>query len=102
MSDIPTISISELPLDDILLKKLEASKELKVLIVGYYQVGKSALINSLFFKEGEKYVKREQKRFTLMYTTFKHKCSVQLSKMYHHDPCHFSCPVCYHIYIVMK
>ena len=55
---IPTVSISDLPLDEILLKKLEASKELKILIVGCYQVGKSTLINSLLFKQGEKYKKK--------------------------------------------
>ena len=54
------ISISDLPLDEILLKKLEASEELKILIVGCYQVGKSALINALLFEGGEKYVKRAE------------------------------------------
>ena len=32
------------------------SNELNILIVGKYQVGKSALINSLFYREGEEYV----------------------------------------------
>ena len=51
-------SLSDLPLEDAIRQKLEAMVELNILVVGRYQVGKSTLINSLFFKKGERYIKR--------------------------------------------
>ena len=53
-------SINDLPLEDGTRQKLDGSKELNVLVIGRYQVGKSTLINSLFFEKGNKYVKRTQ------------------------------------------
>ena len=51
---------NDLPLGYAVCQKLEASKELNILIVGRFQVGKSSLINSLFFKEGESYKMRAE------------------------------------------
>ena len=51
-------SLSDLKLEDAVRCRLEDSKELNILIVGCYQVGKSTLINSLFYKKGEEYIKR--------------------------------------------
>ena len=48
-------TLDDLPLEDAVRQKLDASRELNILIVGCYQVGKSTLINSLFFKKGEQY-----------------------------------------------
>ena len=42
-------------MEDAVRQKLEACKELNMLFVGRYQVGKSTLINSLFYRKGEKY-----------------------------------------------
>ena len=56
-SSISFRSLSDLPLEDAVRQKLESSKELNLLIVGCYQVGKSTLINSLFYKKGERYEK---------------------------------------------
>ena len=53
-------SICDLPLEDATRQKLDGSKELNVVIVGCYQVGKSTLINSLFFEKGKKYRERAQ------------------------------------------
>lgn len=44
-------------MEDAVREKLEGSKELNVLIIGCYQVGKSTLINSLFHQKGQKYVR---------------------------------------------
>ena len=68
--------IRDLPLEASVRQKPEASNELNILIVGRRCVGKSALINSLFFKKGTEYVKiaeegslnactREVKAYTL-------------------------------------
>ena len=56
-SSISFRSLSDLPLEDAVRQKLESSKELNLLIIGCYQVGKSTLINSLFYKKGERYEK---------------------------------------------
>ena len=53
-------SIADLPLEDAIREKLESSKELNIVIVGCYQVGKSTLINSLFFEKGKKYRERAE------------------------------------------
>ena len=53
-------SIHDLPLEDAIRQKLDGSRELNVVIVGCYQVGKSTLINSLFFEKGKRYEKRAQ------------------------------------------
>ena len=47
--------LNDLPLEAADRQRLEASKELNILIVGCYHVGKSALINALFFREDEGY-----------------------------------------------
>ena len=54
-SHAPAEAIDNLPLKNAVRQRLESSKELNLLIVGCYHVGKSTLINSLFFKKGEKY-----------------------------------------------
>ena len=53
-------SLSDLKMEDAVRCELEASKDLNILIVGRFQVGKSTLINSLFFKKGERYIKRAE------------------------------------------
>ena len=50
----------DLPLEASVRQKLEASNELNILVVGRRRVGKSALINSLFFKKGTEYVKKAE------------------------------------------
>ena len=42
-------NLQELPLEDAIREKLKDSRELNMLVIGRYQVGKSTLINSLFF-----------------------------------------------------
>ena len=53
-------SIADLPLEDATREKLEGSRELNVVVVGCYQVGKSTLINSLFFERGKTYIERAE------------------------------------------
>ena len=56
----PQINISNLadiPMEDAVREKLKDSKSVNILITGKYQVGKSTLINSLFYVKGEKYVR---------------------------------------------
>ena len=48
--------LEELPLEDAVRERLNSCKELIILVVGRYQMGKSTLINSLFFQEGGNYI----------------------------------------------
>ena len=50
------ISIHDLPLEDAIRQKLKSCREVNIVILGCYHVGKSTLINSLFFKKGEGYM----------------------------------------------
>ena len=62
--EVPITTLSDLSLEDAVRQKLEASKELNILIVGCYQVGKSALINALFYKKRWKVQKESRRRLT--------------------------------------
>ena len=46
-------NLSDFPLKNAVRQRLESSKELNLLIMGCYQVGKFTLINSLFYKKGD-------------------------------------------------
>ena len=50
----------KLPLEDAVREKLQSSRKLNVVVVGCYQVGKSTLINAMFFQEGKAYVERAE------------------------------------------
>ena len=50
----------KLPLEDAVREKLQSSTELNIVVVGCFQVGKSTLINAMFFQEGKAYVKRAE------------------------------------------
>ena len=59
-------NLSQLPLEDAarvekaVREKLRCSTELNVLVTGRFQVGKSSLINAMFFREGEDYRQRAE------------------------------------------
>ena len=57
------ISLKNLPLRKSVRQKLEAGRELNILVLGRYHVGKSTLINTLFYREGEEYQERAQEGF---------------------------------------
>ena len=44
-----------LPIDEETRRALEACKEVNILVMGCYNVGKSTLINSLFYEKGKRY-----------------------------------------------
>ena len=56
--NIEVICLSELPLEDAVAQRLRGSTELNVVVMGRFQVGKSTLINTMFFREGEDYKER--------------------------------------------
>ena len=52
-------NFKDLDIDEDTREKLQR-KELNVLVVGCYQVGKSALINAIFFEQGKKYERAKE------------------------------------------
>ena len=50
-------SLHDIPLEDATRQKLDGSTELYVLVIGRYKMGKSTLINCLFFEKGKRYEK---------------------------------------------
>ena len=52
--------ILKLPLEDAVREKLQTSRELNIVVLGCFQVGKSTLINAMFFREGKAYVVRAE------------------------------------------
>ena len=52
--------ILKLPLEDAVREKLQTSGELNIVVLGCFQVGKSTLINAMFFREGKAYVVRAE------------------------------------------
>lgn len=65
----PIPSLQDMPLEDAVREKLKGSKELNMVILGRYYIGKSTLINSLFYRKGEKYVRRALEGSQLKATT---------------------------------
>ena len=51
------LQLEDLKLEDAIQAKLDGSKSMNILIVGKHQVGKSTLINSLFYEKGQKYTR---------------------------------------------
>lgn len=82
-SEVPTLSVNldvndvalsvpslqDVPLEDAVREKLKSSKELNMVVLGRYYIGKSTLINSLFYRNGEKYVRRAVEGSQLKATT---------------------------------
>ena len=56
-SDPEIQSIRDMPVEDAVREKLEGVSEVNIVVVGCYGMGKSTLINSLFFEKGKKYDK---------------------------------------------
>ena len=52
--------ILKLPLEDAVRKKLQSSTKLNVVVLGCYQVGKSTLINAMFFEKDKEYIERAE------------------------------------------
>ena len=50
-------SIRDVPVEDAVQEKLKDITELNIVVVGCFSMGKSTLINSLFFERGKKYKK---------------------------------------------
>ena len=57
-SDPEIQSIRDVPVEDAIRAKLEGVSEVNIVVVGCYNMGKSTLINSLFFEKGKKYEKK--------------------------------------------
>ena len=51
-------SIRDVPVEDAVREKLKGVSEVNIVVVGCYEMGKSTLINSLFFEKGKKYNKK--------------------------------------------
>ena len=57
-SDPEIQSIRDVPVEDAIRAKLESVSEVNIVVVGCYNMGKSTLINSIFFEKGKKYEKK--------------------------------------------
>ena len=57
-SDPEIQSIRDVPVEDAIRAKLEGVSEVNIVVVDCYNMGKSTLINSLFFEKGKKYNKK--------------------------------------------
>ena len=57
---VVNFNFKHLEIDEDTREKLQRSKEVNILLVGCYQVGKSALINAIFFEQGKKYERAKE------------------------------------------